>query len=62
MGQNALIVCNASDYTRSEILKVFKQVSGNKKRRVFWCEGGVMAKQPCGFLEVGSQGLEVPVY
>lgn len=35
MGQNALIICNASDYTGSEILKVFKEVSGSKKLRGF---------------------------
>lgn len=36
MGQNALKICNASDYTGSEILKVFKQVSGNKTWKFFF--------------------------
>lgn len=35
MGQNALKVCNASDYTGSDILKVLKQVSGNKNLKLF---------------------------
>lgn len=30
MGQNAPEICNASDYVGSEILEVFKQMSGTK--------------------------------
>lgn len=35
MGQNARKICTASDYVGSEILKVFKQISGNKNLNLF---------------------------